>query len=218
MKKFLLLIYSNLKKICIRAKSISLENKLSFLAFVVACLVAYYTKSHNEIMSTPILQISVFEKPGPGSDRSKDTVGLKIENLGLGPAKIIYSNKLLMVNDTSYDKIIGMSELDLKGQLLTLGWKGRNGKNNVYEWADIEIGSYMSVGKRKDLLKLINYRPDNWRHGKNVYASACYCSIHSQCFFVATNIYHEKNSCTKDSYETSKKLSLSNAIDSLNNI
>lgn len=168
--------------------------KIEILLFILSILTLLYTIHHNRVMSTPVLQISVDEKSNGTVETDDDTVSIKIENLGLGPAKIIFSDSYISNNTHELQKISSMSEVEQK--MAEIGWEG----NFLYSWADLHPSSYMAINKVKHIITLNRFRPKTWEHGKKIFTSVCYCSIYNQCFYTSNNTYHEENSCSIKNY------------------
>ncbi|NQZ09542.1 MAG: hypothetical protein HRT35_20525 [Algicola sp.] len=177
-----------------RIGQVKLQEHIAIVAFISSVVVVFYTVSHNEKMTTPILQISTFEKQHETPNLSDDTVGIKVENLGLGPAQIKHSGIYIFNGKEGFSKVDEMADFNIK--MAQIGWVG----NFNYTWSHIEPDSYLSIDKRKNVITLEKHRPSNWEQGKNILISICYCSIYEQCFYVSSVDYHQISSCSAYDY------------------
>lgn len=188
-------------------KNMKLENKLAFAALITSFIFFIITVKHNQKTVMPVLQFSTFEKEKVDGFYF---YGVKVENLGLGPAEIIISNTYFSNQDGRLVPVNSM--LDISSAMAHIGWFG----DFEYQWSDLEAKSFLSISQRKDLFKL-DFKPDNWSQGNKIFFSSCYCSIHEECFYSSSITYHKPlDYCDIEQYRIEVDLDLNVASKKIN--
>lgn len=162
-----------------------LDAKLALIAIVISGTAGYNAHSsdtkaheHNVKLAAPILQYSVFEE-------ADGTSGIKVENIGSGRASLRQTSGYFTIKEGVWLKYLSPATAKQLGQFV-------GGDDVKISWSDTLPGTFMEVGKRKNVFESIGHKPAYWSRGDNMYFSICYCDMYDNCFYSNQQTTHKE--------------------------